>query len=94
MEKTKAKAKKYYQINKVKLQERSQDIIEIFLKKRKLKKGIMLTTEIKICQTNTEKEKIIYEKLLMLNHIIDRVEELKNVSFNASILKYCKSIKK
>ena len=54
----------------------------------------MLTTEIKICQTNTEKEKIIYEKLLMLNHLIDRVEELKNVSFNALILKYCKSIKK
>ena len=39
--------------------------IEIFLKMRNLKKEIMLTLKIKICQTQIEKEKRIYEKSIL-----------------------------
>ena len=42
----------------------------------KIKKLIMLTTETKICQMKIEKEK------KLLNHLINRVEDLENVSLN------------
>ena len=42
-----------------------ESIIEIFLNMKKLKKETMLTLEIKIYQLKIEKEKNIYEKLLL-----------------------------
>ena len=55
-ENEKITAKKYYQTNKEKLQE----TLEIFLKMKKLKREIMLTTEIKIWPMQLEKEKEEY----------------------------------
>ena len=55
-ENDKITAKKYYQTNKEKLQE----TLEIFLKMKKLKREIMLTTEIKIWPMQLEKEKEEY----------------------------------
>ena len=42
-----------------------ESIIEIFVNMRKLKKEIMFTPKIKICQMRIEKGKRIYEKLLL-----------------------------
>ena len=55
-ENEKITAKKYYQTNKEKLQK----TLEIFLKMKKLKREIMLTTEIKIWPMQLEKEKEEY----------------------------------
>ena len=43
----------------------SMSVIEIFLKMRTLKKGIMLTIKVKACHIQKEKEKDTYEKLLL-----------------------------
>ena len=46
----------------------------------------MLTTEIKICQTQIRKKNIrkiiYYKKTNLLNHLINCVEELDNVRFH------------
>ena len=59
-------------------------IIEIFLEMRKLKKEIMLKLETKICQMKIEKKKEYmrnyYCKKKLLNHLINRVEELESAS--------------
>ena len=57
MENKKTKAKNYYQANKEKLQERSWKYYKTFSHDEKLKKDVMLTREIKICQMKIDKEK-------------------------------------
>ena len=53
----KTKAKKYYQTNKEKLQERLQEYYRNLSKDGKIKEKIMLIIEIKTCQIKIEKEK-------------------------------------
>ena len=65
---------------------------------KKSKKEIMLTLEIKICHTWIEREKVIYEKLLLykknlLNHLIIHVKELENACLNKYIVKYDKNLR-
>ena len=57
MENKKVKAKNITKPIKTKYKKDSESIIDIFLKMRKLKKEIMRTLEIKICQMQIEKEK-------------------------------------
>ena len=56
-----------------------KSIKEIFLKMKKLRKEIMLTLEIKVCQMKIEKEKKEYMKKLII-HLINCVDKLENIS--------------
>lgn len=88
MENKKAKAKSYYQNNKVNCKEDRERIIEIFPWITELKNEIMLTWEVEICQMKIRKEK--YEYMInccykwenVLNRFINRNEELEIVRLN------------
>ena len=61
----KTRANSYNQTNKENLQERLREYLGNFSEDDKIKKEIMLTLKIKIYQTQIEKGKRIYEKLLL-----------------------------
>ena len=61
----KTRANSYNQTNKENLQERLREYLGNFSEDDKIKREIMLTLKIKIYQTQIEKGKRIYEKLLL-----------------------------
>ena len=61
----KTRANNYNQTNKENLQERFREYLVNFSEDDKIKKEIMLTLKIKIYQTQIEKRKRIYEKILL-----------------------------
>ena len=61
----KTRANSYNQTNKENLQERLREYLGNFSEDDKIKKEIMLALKIKIYQTQIEKGKRIYEKLLL-----------------------------
>ena len=61
----KTRSNNYNQTNKENLQERLREYLGNFSEDDKIKKEIMLTLKIKIYQTQIEKGKRIYEKLLL-----------------------------
>ena len=61
----KTRANNYNQTNKENLQERLREYLRNFPEDDKIKKEIMLTLKIKIYQTQIEKRKRIYEKILL-----------------------------
>lgn len=56
-ENKKEKAKNYFLANKEKLQKKILRVLQKLLKRKRIKKAIMLTLEIKICPKQIEKEK-------------------------------------